>query len=611
VPLLHRNGHVVEAEFNMSATTYEGCRAGLVFVRDVTERRRAERALRAEERERAAILDGMAELVAFQDTEGRIIWANRAAAESVGAEPADLVGRYCYEVWHGRGARCEACPVAEALETGRPVTGEMTSPDGRVWLINGSPVFDEEREVVGTVEVTLDITRRKRAEQALRESTAGFRAIYERAPIGFQSLSEDGRLTDVNPAWLDMLGYPRGEVVGRWFGEFLAPESAEEFAGGFDAFKRAGGVRDVEYEMVRGDGSRMIALVHGVAACDVDGRFVRTHCILQDITERRRAEERTARRADSLERHLAPHYEMVGESAPMQAVYEFIRKVAPTHAGVLICGESGTGKEMVARAIHRYSLRSEGPVEIVNCAAMPATLLESEMFGHVKGAFTGAVADKPGCFELADGGTLFLDEVAGLSPECQAKLLRALEDGCVRRVGGLKDRPVDVRLVAATNRDPAEAMKQGVLRGDLFYRLDRLRVVLPPLRERGADIRLLAEHFLRPSAASLRGPAEEFAPDVLEVFSAYAWPGNVRELKNVVERMVILSDGPVLHARLIPEDIRGAVEGQQGEFEPLAEVEKRHILRALDAARGNKTRAAEMLGIDRSTLYARLKGYGQ
>lgn len=323
---------------------------------------------------------------------------------------------------------------------------------------------------------------------------------------------------------------------------------------------------------------------------------------------RLQAYNRMARRTRSLSRQLEEQYNMVGESEAMRQVFGTIRKVAPTEAGVLICGESGTGKEIVARALHRNSRRSDGPMEIVNCAAVPDTLMESELFGHVEGAFTGAVNDKPGRFELADGGTLFLDEVAELSLDCQAKLLRVLEEGRIRRVGDTKDEPVDVRIVAATNRDLKEAEQQGELRSDLFYRLDRLRINLPPLREREGDIALLARHYLEEFGRQVKHPVRDFAAGALDVFRAYRWPGNVRELRNVVERMVILADSPVLDAELIPDDLRAAARDAAEETpDSLEEVERRHIARVLEATGGNKKRAAEILGIDRSTLYSKLE----
>jgi len=326
--------------------------------------------------------------------------------------------------------------------------------------------------------------------------------------------------------------------------------------------------------------------------------------------EHSRSSIRLTQRTQHLTRQLEERYDMVGESPQMRAVYHFIRKVAPTDAGVLICGESGTGKELVARAIHRHSLRCDGPLEIVNCGAMPETLMESELFGHVRGAFTGAVADRAGRFELADGGTLFLDEVGELAPACQTKLLRVLEEGRIRRVGGTADQEVNVRVISATNRDPDEATSEGQLRKDLFYRLDRLRLVLPPLRSRGDDVERLARHFLDHFRRQCKRALTGFSAQAMDALRSYRWPGNVRELRNVVERMVILGDGPILGMELIPEDVRAAANKGQTGIMSLGEVEQQHILHVLRETEGNKKRAAEMLGIDRSTLYAKLKRYG-
>ncbi len=323
-----------------------------------------------------------------------------------------------------------------------------------------------------------------------------------------------------------------------------------------------------------------------------------------------RSHQQLISRTRSLSRQLAEHYDMVGESEEMKRVYRFIHRVAPTKAGVFVCGESGTGKEMVARAIHRNSSRADGPLEIVNCAAVPASLMESELFGHVKGAFTGAVADRPGRFELADRGTLFLDEVGELPLECQSKLLRVLEQDTIRPVGATEDRRVEVRLIAATNHDARTAVEEGRVRADLFYRLDRLRVVVPPLRERAGDVNRLAEHFLRKFGRDCKRPVAGFSHEALEIFNSYDWPGNVRELRNVVERMVLLGDGPILGPELVPEDIKTRVRAAAEGPRSLEAVEREHIIHTLRATQGNKKKAAELLGIHRSTLYAKIQKYG-
>jgi DNA-binding NtrC family response regulator len=333
-----------------------------------------------------------------------------------------------------------------------------------------------------------------------------------------------------------------------------------------------------------------------------------------------RAYEDVATRARNLEEEVSGQYDLVGRSPQIKQVFEFIRKAAPTSASVLICGESGTGKELVARAIHYQSNRAKGPFEVVNCAAMSQALIESELFGHVKGAFTSAIYDRPGRFELAHKGAIFLDEIGSLPLDCQTKLLRVLEMGTVRRVGDVKDRTVDVRVIAATNENLEVALKEQRFREDLFYRLNVLRTDLPPMRDRGEDIEILAQHFLGEFSEECGRAIEGFAPAVLAAFRAYRWPGNVRELKNVVERMVIMCDDDVLGPDLLPPELRGAdgelalpeisAAARSGDLRSLEEVEKRYILDVLDRTGGNKKKAAEILGVDRSTLYAKLKRYG-
>ena len=311
-------------------------------------------------------------------------------------------------------------------------------------------------------------------------------------------------------------------------------------------------------------------------------------------------------------------YDIVGQSEGMKSVFRFIAKAAPTDASVLIEGLSGTGKELVARAIHLNSRRRHEPFEAVNCAAMAPTLLESELFGHVRGAFTGADKDRCGRFELADGGTLFLDEIGELPESSQSKLLRVIETGELRRVGDVRDRRVNVRVVAATNKTLADEVAKSQFREDLYFRLNVLRVVLPPLRERGGDIRLLAEEFLKGFAKACGRPRLRFDAAVLTLFERHDWPGNVRELKNVVERMVVMAETEILGLDDVPFEIRSLEAGsdnpsafyRNGAPLPLRDVERRHIERTLKHTGGNKKEAAELLGIDRSTLYARLKQYG-
>ncbi|WP_407313332.1 sigma-54-dependent transcriptional regulator [Desulfosporosinus sp. SB140] len=308
-------------------------------------------------------------------------------------------------------------------------------------------------------------------------------------------------------------------------------------------------------------------------------------------------------------------WQLVGNSEKIQAVKHLAERVAPTPATVLILGESGTGKELVAHAIHTLSPRVDGPFIRVNCAALTETLLESELFGHEKGAFTGAHTRKTGRFELADGGTLFLDEIGELSLNVQAKLLRVLQERMFERVGGEKTINVDVRIIAATNRDLLKEAQEGRFREDLYYRLNVFPISVPPLRERREDIALLAEHFLE--RLKTYGGSKIFAPEVLSRLTSYSWPGNVRELENVVERMVIISQGAVIGMESLPlfdEPPTLAKNSEPFVLPPegvsLEEIEKSFLQQAMEQTGGNQSQAAKRLRLSRHAFLYRLEKYG-
>jgi two-component system response regulator HydG len=327
-------------------------------------------------------------------------------------------------------------------------------------------------------------------------------------------------------------------------------------------------------------------------------------------------EQKALRRENSnLKAQVRDRYGLPGviaRSPGIRAVLDLVARVAPTDATVLIQGESGTGKELVAKALHHASPRAGGPFLAVNCGAIPEALLESELFGHVKGAFTGAVTTRKGLFEEADGGTIFLDEIGDMSPALQVKLLRVLQEGEVRRVGATQSVTVKARVVAATNRDLQQLMRRGSFREDLFYRLNVIPVVLPPLRERREDIPALAEHFLARFAAR-RGRALGLSPPALQRLLRYPWPGNVRELENAMERAAILAKREVLEPDDLPPHVASGVGLGSAPTLPaqesLAEVEKVHILQTLERLAWNYSRAAEALGISRTTLWRKLKEY--
>jgi transcriptional regulator with GAF, ATPase, and Fis domain len=315
----------------------------------------------------------------------------------------------------------------------------------------------------------------------------------------------------------------------------------------------------------------------------------------------------------------------------MKAIYEMVARVADSPSTVLITGESGTGKELIAKALHRGSSRRDRPLIKVNCAAIPKDLVESELFGHERGAFTGAVGSKPGRFELADGGTLFLDEIGEVPVEMQVKLLRALQESEFERVGGIKTLRVDVRLIAATNRDLKALIADGRFREDLYYRLAVVPIALPPLRDRREDIPLLVRHFVDKYDQRLGKRVEGVDAEAMELLQAYPWPGNIRELENLMERSVLFADGPVIHASALPDSLRetgpaptplapvgalGAIAAPSGASmkeivrQAQAELERELITRALEETSGNVTRAAKRLQISRKSLQVKMKDRG-
>ena len=346
---------------------------------------------------------------------------------------------------------------------------------------------------------------------------------------------------------------------------------------------------------------------------------------LKVLLERAAEQSRLVEKAERLERRLAYQgvlVDLVGGCPPMQQVFSLIQQVAPSKAPVLVTGESGTGKELVARAIHQLSPRAEGPFVAINCAALPETLMESELFGHEKGAVTGALERRAGCFELAQHGTLLLDELGEMAVGTQAKLLRVLEDSSVRRLGGKSEIAVDVRVIASTNKNVEDALRKGELREDLFYRLNVFQIILPPLRQRNGDIPLLTEALVQNLNHKHDTRVVDVHPEVAEQFKRYSWPGNVRELRNVLERAVILAGEGTITSHHLPRDF-GVPPGSrvpQQVAEPdavrltvgttVGEAEKALIQMTLAHTRNNKTRAAEILGISLKTLFNKLKEYG-
>jgi len=494
-------------------------------------------------------------------------------------------------------------------------------PSGETRYVSAMNIpFAERNLMVSTV---WDVTDRVVAERRLRESELRFRQVAESVSDFIWEVDERGLYTYTSPSVERILGYTPDELVGKMcFWELFAPESREERkAAALAAFAAGQPFRAFPNANLSKSGRIVHLETSGVPLVDEAGVLRGYRGADTDVTERRRAEElaeaerkRLQAERDYLQREMtgsnAPG--VVGTSPAIVEVLAQIEQVAPTTASVLITGETGTGKERLAHAVHQLSPRRDRLMVTVNCAALPATLIESELFGHEKGAYTGAVESQIGRFELADGSTLFLDEVAELPLELQAKLLRVLETGEFERLGSPRRRKTDVRLVAATNRDLAQAVRAGRFRQDLFYRLNVFPVRIPPLRERREDIPSLVWAFTE-YFAHVQGKAiDSVSPQSLLRLQEQPWPGNVRELRNVIERAVILSSGGVLDVRLPPSPAAPAAAGT-GEAVTLEESERRHILEVLKRTGGRiagKGGAAEILGVNRTTLQSRMKKLG-
>ncbi len=340
------------------------------------------------------------------------------------------------------------------------------------------------------------------------------------------------------------------------------------------------------------------------------------HLILtvsKSISNKKIKEENTRLSAEIKKLKKKQNYqEIIGKSAPVQKMMEIIEQVAPSRASVLITGESGTGKELVADAIHNLSPRASGPFVKVHCAALSSSLLESELFGHEKGAFTGAVSQQKGRFELADGGTIFLDEIGEIDASTQVKILRVIQERCFERVGGTETIKVDVRIVAATNRNLEEEVKKGNFREDLYYRLNVVHINVPPLRERKDDISLLVASFLETYNSEDNRQVEGFSPAARRAMMAYSWPGNIRELRNTVESCVVMARGKTVELEELPPQISAESAEESISIKigsTVDEAEKQLIFATIDYCKGNKTKAAEMLNIGRKTLHRKLEEY--
>jgi formate hydrogenlyase transcriptional activator len=593
---------------------------------DVTERKRAEEELRASERKYRHLVDTTPAFIHTALPDGALDFLSRGWLEYGGLALTDLVDWRWTAAIHPEDVERFADKWRAALASGEPFEAEsrVRRADGeyRWFLQRNVPLRDETGRIVKWYGTGIDIEERKTAEDKIRAQETELRQILELAPQHIGVFGPDGSPLYANHVALEYFGI----TIDQWRASsrinFVHPDDREHFRGERENRFLEGAPYEFEVRLMRHDGEFRHFLIRRNPVKDERGQIIRWYSTATDIEDRKRAEDEIKKENIVLREEIdktSMFEEIVGVSAPLQSVLTDVSKVAPTDSTVLITGETGTGKELVARAIHKLSRRSARPFVTVNCAAIPSSLIASELFGHEKGAFTGATQRRQGRFELAEGGTIFLDEVGELPAEIQIALLRVLQEREFERVGSSRPIRADVRVIAATNRDLESAIAEKTFRSDLYYRLNVFPVFVPPLRERREDIPLLVEYFLHRFAKQAGKRINKISKETLNIVESYDWPGNVRELQNVVERAVIVSESDALDI-----DERWLLGGRtaapfaaqpiQHIYRPRTratqEEEKEAIETALMECKGRVSGpfgAASQLGLPSSTLESKIK----
>jgi len=623
VPLLDAGGAVVGHLAILDERPMHDGPRGLAILRifaarahSELERKRVEDALRESEvRYRGLYDDAPAAYLSF-GTDGVLRAWNRRTEEMTGYTAAELAGRsfgdFLPETPTGR-PRAEEMNRAflAGIETGGEL--EARRKDGSVLWVRAvvRPIRDAEGRVESSQSILLDITDRKRAEEALRVSEQRLSRVLDSALDAIVTLDDGRRVELFNAAAGRVFGCGAAQAIGRPFDRFLT----DGLRAALDTAvreKRLSALAPAGLTARRADG-REFAIEATISHVEVGGRDLYT-LILRDVEELRALSEEKAYLLEEI-KSVHNFDEIIGQSGALHEVLKQVGLVAGTDSSVLVLGETGTGKELIARAVHSNSRRRERPLIKVSGAALPTGLIESELFGHEKGAFTGALEKRVGRFELADGGTIFLDEIGELPPEVQVKLLRVLQEQEFERIGGSRTIRVDVRVIAATNRDLTQAVAEGTFRQDLYYRLNVFPVTLPPLRARPEDVPLLVHYFVARYAAKIGRRITRVPAGAMARLAAYAWPGNVRELENVIERAVILSAGPDLEiaAAILPGALPSTPAAPADGAAPLQQVERDHIVAVLKQTNwriDGPNGAARVLRLNPSTLRSRMQKLG-
>ena len=546
------------------------------------------------------------------DAHRRITSFNRAAEIITGYRGIDVIGKYCHEVFLSDLCRGD-CQFHSAVETEQKALSfdvQITDAHGKKCIITKivTPLYDVNHKLTGGMEIFQDRSAFEELIDRIRYGEHQLKIILDNLDIAVFTVTRGGLITFFNTQAEMISGFRREEVLGKPCSDIFAQDGGEDVSLLKQSIADGNPRTNDRGLLTTRDGRTIPIRAHYMALMNEQGRIVGGLATVQDLSL-----------LYQLNRAITDRYtfaDMIGKDPSLQKIFEIVPVVAASEATVLIEGTTGTGKDLLAKVIHNVSNRAKKPMVKVNCAALPDNLLESEMFGYVRGAFTGADRDKPGRFQEADGGTIFLDEIGDLPLSLQAKLLRVLEDKEFYPLGSRKTTKVDVRIITATNQGLERLVEKRQFREDLFYRLNVVRLELPPLKERKGDIPLLIDHILRRLVAMKKTRARRISKDAMEVLLNYDYPGNIRELENIIEHALIICQGEVIECAHLPLSLQKTVSASRASEEPIVDLEttpryseKLQILAVLRRHNWHRGKSARELNIDRTTLWRKMKKY--
>ncbi len=556
-----------------------------------------------------SFLESFTDGVVAIDKDFRVISFSQGAARITGLSIFEAVGKNCKEIF-----KSELCsddsPLTDVLKSGEPQTNikvqiKNVHEEPVNIILNAAPLKNVKGDIIGVVVSFRDIEETYKLHAKLYKDNARLIAILHSITDGVLTIDKQWQITSFNPAAEKITGFSAEEVIGKRCYEVLQSKTCKEGCPLRETMETKVPIYNYEIEIINARGETVPISVNTALLIDEADRIIGGVETFRDL---------------SMYKHLREELDqkysfgnIIGKDKKMREIYSLMKTISATDTTVLIMGETGTGKELIARAIHHNSPRRHRAFVKVDCTALPETLLESELFGYKKGAFTDARADKPGKFTFADGGTIFLDEIGDIPPSIQSKLLRVLEEHAFEPLGAVKTVEVDVRVIAATNRDLQQAIKHGRFREDLYYRLNVVPITVPPLRERSEDIPLLIDHFVEVFAEKFTKTGAQVSQDAMDLLVDYTWPGNVRQLEHAIEHAFIHCKGRVIQTKHLPEDIKQKqsilVDRVFNTEDPMKEIEREVILEALKRNSWNYERTSSALKISYVTLWRKMKKY--